>query len=929
MHRQGWLRPARCLAALWFGVVATARAQEAVVTGRVTDASTGQPLHGATASIEGTVRFAITDPSGRFRLTAVPGGPQILRIIAVGFAPVRRPVTIPPSGELTADVALARSALTLPNIVVTADVASRARGELGTASVIGEDAIRNQTAASLAGLLELVPGAVLQPPGLDAVQQFAIRAVPVSNGAGGQGSDAANPSADQLASFGTQIVFDGVPLSNNANLQTLGPRGEQFFSTAVGGGIDLRRLPATTVERLEVIRGLPSVRFGDLTQGVILVETRAGAVDPEVRLRADARTLEGSLVGGREVGGHQFVTASFDLARTAIAPGETDDIASRYAAQLAHRYEGATLRLDTRVDAYQLLEDRPPNERTPDISQRVRDKGFRVSERARWRWSGGRGLEVTAAVESGDQSARLQTPMLRAAMPFTDRLTEGRQTGKFVAGSYLAVTNLDGAPRHLYLRSEYATPSTFLGLSHQLRGGFELRREWNAGAGYQFDIEFPPQSSFTGVQGFDRPRRFDDLPPLVTSTAYLDDRISEELGGTRLSMQAGLRADLLHGGDWWASSVRDVVVQPRLQLEVAPSERLRFRAGAGRMSKTPGMASLSPGLQYHDLVNVNYYANNPAERLAVLTTRILDKTNPDLQMAVADKLEFGLEAGIGSTGLVALSAYAERTRDAVGIRTVPTWLPRERFAIDSSNLVPGQPPGYLEPAYATDTIPVLIDRPDNNLRMKGRGLELTAFLPEWRPARTQLALQASWGRSEVANEGLEFSQRFSDFQLDPRRPRAPFWDGTTRTGERGVMITRLIHHQPGAGLLITGTVQWIFHEQRETLAATDTLSWAGYITRKGDLVRVPENERGNPEYADLRSARTDLPTDLQKAPPGLLFGLQVSKTLPLDGRLSFYAFNLFDQRGNYGDVTTTARLYPAFRYGLELTLPLGLSWGVR
>ena len=308
------------LMVLWLGAVVPAMAQEAVVTGRVTDASNGQPLHGAIASIEGTIRVTATDPSGRFRLAGVPPGPQVLRVVAVGYAPVRRPVTVPPSGEVAADIFMARSALTLPSIVVTADVASRARGELGTASVIAEDAIRNQTAASVAGLLELVPGAVLQPPGLDAVQQFAIRSVPVSVGAGGQGADAANPSANQLASFGTQIVFDGVPLSNNANLQTLGPRTEQFFSSSAGGGIDLRRLPATTIERLEVIRGLPSVRFGDLTQGVILVETRAGAVDPEVRLRANTRTLEGSLVGGRSLGGHHFATTTLDLARTAIAP---------------------------------------------------------------------------------------------------------------------------------------------------------------------------------------------------------------------------------------------------------------------------------------------------------------------------------------------------------------------------------------------------------------------------------------------------------------------------------------------------------------------------------------------------------------------------------------------------------------------------------
>jgi hypothetical protein len=55
----------------------------------------------------------------------------------------------------------------------------------------------------------------------------------------------------------------------------------------------------------------------------------------------------------------------------------------------------------------------------------------------------------------------------------------------------------------------------------------------------------------------------------------------------------------------------------------------------------------------------------------------------------------------------------------------------------------------------------------------------------------------------------------------------------------------------------------------------------------------------------------------------------VSKTLPLDGRLSFYAFNAFDRLGNFGDRTTVGRINPPLRYGLEVTIPLGLRWGGR
>ena len=301
------------------GAEAQVRPQGATIAGRIADAVAATPLANATVSLEGLALTTISDDQGRYRLDGAPSGPQILRVIRIGYAPLRRPITVPPNGTLTVDIALARSALNLPNIVVTADPAGRARGELGTASVIGSEAIRNQTAASLAGILELIPGTVLQPPGLDGVQQFALRAVPISTG-GGIGPNAGGPSAGSLASFGTQVVLDGVPISNNVNLQSLGARAELSFATAAGGGIDLRRIPAATIERVEVIRGIPSARFGDLTQGVVLVDTRAGAVAPEVRLRLDARTTEATVVGGTSLSRRQTATASLNLPAPSSRP---------------------------------------------------------------------------------------------------------------------------------------------------------------------------------------------------------------------------------------------------------------------------------------------------------------------------------------------------------------------------------------------------------------------------------------------------------------------------------------------------------------------------------------------------------------------------------------------------------------------------------
>jgi len=827
---------------------------------------------------------------------------------------------VPTGGTVTLELSVAKNALQLPGLVVTADPSSRAQGELGTASVIGADAIKNQTAASLSGVLELVPGALLQPPGLDGVQQFGLRAVPIGAGSAPGAGSVSGPTASLLASFGTQIVLDGVPVSNNVNLQSLGPRGELTFATAAGGGIDLRRIPAATIERVEVIRGLPSARFGDMTQGAVLVETRAGAIDPESRVRLDARTVEATVLGGRRLSAISSGTASLNLARTRLAPGFRDDIGSRITGQLAHRYEGGRLTLDTRLDGFQVLEDEPPSAQLPDLSARSRDMGFRLSERLRWRLGERTRIDWTAALEGIRQRSFTESPLLRGAMPFTNRLTEGTQDGKFIGGTYVARVNVDGDPRHFYSRIE----ASF----HDLRAGLESRREWNGGPGYIFDIEFPPQVEFNGVNGYDRPRRFDLIPPLVTSALYVDDRVSRTFGnGWILNVQAGTRLDLLHWGSHWLRAARDYLVEPRLQLELQPASRFRLRAGAGRLAKLPALGDLFPAPQYYDLVNFNWYANDPNERRAILTTRILQRQNPKLRMSRADKAELGAEWDLGGGAQLALVGYLDRVRGGIGIDLTPQFLIRDRYAVDSSTINQGRPPAVLQPPIASDTVPVLIDRPANNLDLRSRGFELTAFLPEIAPLRTRVAVQAAWNHSRLAAAGLDFGVGFDDFQLNERVPRAPYWQSVVQTGERLVVTTRLIHHQPRIGLIITGTVQLFVREFRANEGGTDTLAFAGYITRAGVLVPVPESQRADPQYHDLRIPRIGVLNSPQEAPVDWLLGLQVSKSLPLDGRLSFYAFNAFDRVGSYGGRTTAPRLFPAARFGLEVTMPLGLAWG--
>jgi hypothetical protein len=932
------IRLIRLGAAVGLLLPALAVSQTGIVRGRAIDALTHRGLAGTTITIEGTALQAVADTAGAFSIRAVPAGPHVARGLHLGYDPTRVALTVAPDAVTTIEILLGRNALELKSIMVTADPVSRARGELGTASVIETEAIRNQMAASLAGILELLPGVPLQAPGLDSPQQIALRSVPVSGGGlSSQSATAGNPSAQQLAAFGTQIVLDGVPLSNNANLQTLGVRGELSLSTTAGGGIDLRRIPASTIERVEVIRGVPSARYGDATQGIIVVDTRAGIVDPLVTARFDARTAEVAFVGGRKVADRQTASITSDLTRTIIAPGLRDDRSYRVTTGFAHRFtmgdEDAAINdasrravFDTRLDVFRIFQDNPGTSPDTDFASFSHDSGLRFSERVRARLGVATLLSLTGALESVSQHSYTQAPRLIGAMPFTSSLVPGPSIGKFIGGVYVARVHVDGEPRHLYTRTEMSHSARVLGANSEFRAGAELRREWTSGPGYQFDIEFPPQVEFNGVQGYNRPRRFDAVPPVATSALYWDDWLTRGIGTATLQVQGGLRLDLTHRGSTWLSKSRDQSLQPRLNAELSPASWLRLRAGGGRIAKLPAFADLFPAPQYNDVINVGWYANNPAERLAVLTTSIFDPRNPGLRYMVSDRAEAGAEIDLGrADAQLTMVVYTDRLSRGVGIQPEPTYLLRDHFQLTDSSAGTGKPPQIVQPASSRDTVPILIDRRANNLTQRGSGAEATLTLPEIPRLHTRASVQGAFVRSRLDNSGVEFASNFSAFQLTDLHQRAPYWSGTTRMGERLLLTTRLIHHQPAIGLVVTATIQHTLRETRQDVGGTDTLSWDGYITRTGELVPVPAAQRTDPKYNDLHQSRNTLLIVPQRGAVDWIFNLQVSKTLPFKGRFSFYAFNALDKIGYYGGRTIAPRLYPPTRFGLELTMPLQSS----
>src|SRR5260370_27914231 len=69
-----------------------------VISGRVLDAVSRQPVVGAAVEVEGTELRVVSDEDGRYRFEPVPPGAQVLHARRIGYAPPRQSGVVPSSG---------------------------------------------------------------------------------------------------------------------------------------------------------------------------------------------------------------------------------------------------------------------------------------------------------------------------------------------------------------------------------------------------------------------------------------------------------------------------------------------------------------------------------------------------------------------------------------------------------------------------------------------------------------------------------------------------------------------------------------------------------------------------------------------------------------------------------------------------------------
>ena len=210
----------------------------------VTEKGTHEPVVMATCSLDPLGAVTVTDADGKASVGNVPAGVYRLKVSYVGYEEYVSNVKV--GSDLALAVQLTPTSLALQEVVVTAR--QNASGT-STSSKIGRQAIDHLQAASLADIMQLIPGQVIQNTDLTAQQNLQLRSL----------------TNNVTSAFGSSIVVDGVPMSNNGVLSA-----GQFSPTAFTG-TDLRQIGADDIDNVEVVRGIPSAEYGDLTSGLVVV----------------------------------------------------------------------------------------------------------------------------------------------------------------------------------------------------------------------------------------------------------------------------------------------------------------------------------------------------------------------------------------------------------------------------------------------------------------------------------------------------------------------------------------------------------------------------------------------------------------------------------------------------------------------------------
>ena len=892
----------------------TARAQKNgsqgySITLTVSDRDTREPIIMATVQLQPTGIMAVTDAGGRATLRNVAAGAYTLQVSYVGYEPKTIQLQVSKPMHLTCQ--LTATTLALSEVTVTAkqNVSGSA-----TSSIIGRQAIDHLQASSLADVMQLIPGQLMSNPDLTSQTNLQIRTL----------------SNNNTAAFGSSVILDGVPVSNN------GAVSQGDFSATSFSGTDLRNFSADDIEEVEVIRGIPSAEYGDLTSGLMVVHSKIGVTPWQVKGKVNPGLMNYSLGKGLRMNKYGVLNFNADYAQAWGDPRQKTKSFDRYTFSAGYGLD-VTRRwhTDTKV-RYMYAKDWNGND--PDAQQdgtesKNINKVFSLTHNGKI--SIDRLLSRTLTYTVGlsltgiDNKHTAYVPTSKGVVNIITARETGYYDVPWLTAPYLATGYTESRPGNVYLKVNNAFYLKSNKVNQRFKVGVDYHYDWNSGAGYYNADELRPLRPNSDG----RPRAFSDVPGLHQVALYAEDNMSWEYARRRhLRVTLGARFIALQP----FSDVKTYALSPRLNMAFEATRWLTLRGGIGLNSKTPGLSYLYPDKRYSDHLALQYYSNNSLDPALYPQSRVVYHTyvqdiaySRGLKNATTTKIELGADIKLPGGRRLSITAYQDRTLNGFS---------------SASQFVTYQSLQYATPADYESGTPT--DAPSiywttngqvaNDNVLRNRGVEFDFDLGRVKPINTNIYFSGAWQESKSWSEGLNTAMpKNLPTQYSGTTPyRLVYPSGTDYSRDRRFVNTlRLVTNIPELRMVASFTGQVIWHSSTYSFNAnkdpyafiTTDLEWhpissdqlTGYLDTQGNWSAVKPAQ--GIALQDQLIRPND--NDVVKQPVTWNLSARLTKEFGKFAGLSFYANNVlyyepFMSTSTSG--TLTQRNTSSYSFGVEL-----------
>ena len=731
-------------------------------------------------------------------------------------------------------------------------------------------------------------------------------------------------ASDDNAKFGAAIIINGMPVSTNANMNT----GLGLSSISSGNsGADLRSIATDDIESVEIIRGVASAEYGDVSSGVMIVNKRIGVSDLSMKARIMPGIMQLHAGKGFDIKSAGSLNISADYARGTSDPRFLTDKYNRGLLSLAHRKTllDKTLTLTTNIDLSYTGEWKGADPDEPEAMKKFfssRDAfSLRLSHNGMLKLDKAlaRTLKYDVALSLTSDNIFNDRLVAVGAGAILDAVKDGMYEGTPYPSSYETLSGTKSNPVMYWAKFSDLFYLNVGNMSNRFNVGTEWKIEGNRGIGqYDKTLKFKAFAQ-------DRIRRFCDIPYMNQISAYVEDNVVLTFSERRypnITGQVGVRWTVVQP---WRNE-RMMSLSPRLNIAVNPERYLSLRLGYGISEKVPSLQDLYPSPDYYDFYNMS--VSDGQKSYYLYSTRVFDNKPVSIKTMRGTKYELGFDVRLDNGMSFSVVGYHEKVSRGFGSDN-SEW---KTLVFDVWNAADvtftGQKPIYdQQNPSRRDTVLYNLIRPGNPKSRRNRGIEFDFNFGKINATNTSFYLSGAWSETRSSSSNLGYKLPVGEARnYGPVYVVYPENSNSFSENRQFSATLRVVQHIPVIRFIVSASAQCILYEyDHEVSSGTRPL---GYIYGS-EYVKFTEEQLDDMEFNFHGYMLKDqiFDTSISNVPvtwPAIwCLDMRVTKEIGDKAGFSFYANNvLFSQpwQSNSVSVSKVERNGGLFSYGLEIFL---------